>query len=107
MCSNKCWNDGCLAAAGAGKTSLIGCLFRLMELDEGHIFIDKLDAGTLGLHQLRSRMAIIPQVGKQQHDWHLKLTGCIRGSSTRLMLARRVCSSCTSKWQYLCGDFQP
>ena len=68
MCAAKnCWTDGCAAVAGAGKTSLIGCLFRLMELDEGHIFIDKVDAGTLGLHQLRSRMAIIPQVGLPQH----------------------------------------
>lgn len=33
-----------------------------MELDCGRITIDGLDISRLGVHQLRSRMAIIPQV---------------------------------------------
>lgn len=49
-------------AAGAGKSSLINCVFRLMDLDSGKITIDGLDISRLGVKQLRSRMAIIPQV---------------------------------------------
>lgn len=45
-----------------GKTSVINCLFRLMELDGGQILIDDLNIAKLGLHQLRSSLAIIPQV---------------------------------------------
>lgn len=37
-------------------------MFRLMELDAGRIVIDGIDISRLGVHQLRSRMAIIPQV---------------------------------------------
>jgi ABC-type multidrug transport system fused ATPase/permease subunit len=36
-------------------------LFRLVELSGGHITIDGLDISTVGLHDLRSRLAIIPQ----------------------------------------------
>lgn len=49
-------------ATGAGKSSLINCVFRLMELDSGKITIDGIDISRLGVKQLRSRMAIIPQV---------------------------------------------
>jgi len=48
--------------AGAGKSSLINSLFRLMELDSGSIRIDGLDISRMGVRQLRSKMAIIPQV---------------------------------------------
>ena len=47
---------------GAGKTSLIGCLFRLTELDSGSILIDGVDIAKMGLAQLRSSLSIIPQV---------------------------------------------
>ena len=47
---------------GAGKSSLINCIFRLMDLDSGKITIDGIDISRLGVKQLRSRMAIIPQV---------------------------------------------
>ena len=48
--------------AGAGKTSVINTIFRLMELDQGGIFIDGVEIAKLGLAQLRNAMAIIPQV---------------------------------------------
>jgi ABC-type multidrug transport system fused ATPase/permease subunit len=50
-----------LVHPGAGKSSLINCIFRLMELDSGRITIDGIDIARLGVKQLRSRMAIIPQ----------------------------------------------
>lgn len=52
----------CECCAGAGKTSVINTIFRLMELDQGAINIDGLDIAKLGLAQLRNSMAIIPQV---------------------------------------------
>lgn len=44
----------------AGKSSLIGSLFRIAEI-EGEIIIDGIDTGALSLEQLRSKISIIPQ----------------------------------------------
>lgn len=51
---------GIVGRTGAGKSSIINSLFRLSYLD-GHIFIDAHDTQTLGLHDLRSKISIIPQ----------------------------------------------
>ena len=55
--------DKAADCAGAGKTSVINTIFRLMELDQGGIYIDDVEVAKLGLAQLRNSMAIIPQVG--------------------------------------------
>lgn len=39
---------------------MIGALFRLA-INEGFIYIDDLDINKLGLHELRSKISIIPQ----------------------------------------------
>nr|XP_046270771.1 multidrug resistance-associated protein 1 [Scatophagus argus] len=52
---------GIVGRTGAGKSSLTLGLFRIIEAAEGHIFIDGVDIALLGLHELRSRITIIPQ----------------------------------------------
>lgn len=52
---------GVVGRTGAGKSSLTLALFRIIEAAEGNISIDALNTSTIGLLDLRRRLAIIPQ----------------------------------------------
>ena len=46
---------------GAGKSTILLALFRVVELSAGQVLIDDVDIGKMGLEDLRSRLAIVPQ----------------------------------------------
>jgi len=52
---------GVVGRTGAGKSSLMALIFRLVESESGKIVIDGKDHATLGLRALRSCISIIPQ----------------------------------------------
>ena len=52
---------GVVGRTGAGKSTIVSTIFRLVELSGGSISIDNLDIAKIGLLDLRSRLSIIPQ----------------------------------------------
>lgn len=53
---------GVVGRTGAGKSSLTLAIFRFLEARSGSISVDGIDISKIKLHDLRSRLAIIPQV---------------------------------------------
>lgn len=51
-----------MGRTGAGKSSLALGIFRILEAAKGEIYIDGVNIAEIGLHDLRSRITIIPQV---------------------------------------------
>jgi ABC-type multidrug transport system fused ATPase/permease subunit len=52
---------GIVGATGSGKTTLSLAFFRFNEAESGSIMIDGVDVSGVGLHDLRSRLTIVPQ----------------------------------------------
>lgn len=53
---------GIVGRTGAGKSSLVMALFRLIEPVSGNIEVDGENLTVLGLHDCRSKLTILPQV---------------------------------------------
>ncbi|XP_074357974.1 ABC transporter C family member 2-like isoform X2 [Apium graveolens] len=53
---------GIVGRTGAGKSSMLNALFRIVELEKGRIMIDYCDVAKFGLADLRKVLSIIPQI---------------------------------------------
>ena len=52
---------GIIGRTGAGKSSVLQVLFRLINPESGNIYLDGYDYMKMGLHELRNQMSVIPQ----------------------------------------------
>jgi ATP-binding cassette subfamily C (CFTR/MRP) protein 4 len=53
---------GVVGRTGSGKSTIVQTLFRLLEAESGQVLIDGVDVSRIGLHTLRTRMSVLPQV---------------------------------------------
>ncbi|PWN29615.1 hypothetical protein BDZ90DRAFT_230483 [Jaminaea rosea] len=80
---------GVVGRTGAGKSSLTLALFRIIEATGGSIVLDGVDTSTIGLKELRSSIAIIPQ------------DACLWGGSLRDNLDPTGASTDQALWRAL------
>lgn len=76
-----------MGRTGAGKSSLALGIFRILEAAKGKISIDGINIAEIGLHELRSRITIIPQV-------HLKMEKIFNSIDTNVKKKKDLMIEC-------------
>ncbi|CAH2034504.1 unnamed protein product [Thlaspi arvense] len=61
FCVSPSEKVGVVGRTGAGKSSMLNALFRIVEVEKGRIMIDDCDVSKFGLKDLRRVLSIIPQ----------------------------------------------
>ena len=99
-----CLQVGIVGRTGAGKSSLTLSLFRIIEAAEGSITIDGVKVADIGLHQLRSRLTIIPQVGTwllcARYFWIYQQIGFAKYLATMYQTIFQI--KVSLKWFHIC-----
>lgn len=71
---------GIVGRTGAGKSSLSLAFFRFTEHESGQILVDGIDISKIGLHDLRSRLTIIPQDPYMLSNISVLFSGTLRSN---------------------------
>ncbi|KAM3178202.1 hypothetical protein ACTXT7_003008 [Hymenolepis weldensis] len=69
---------GIVGRTGSGKSSLVLALFRIIEPTEGEIRLDGINISEIGLHDIRGRITLIPQVRLVHHEDPVLFSGTLR-----------------------------
>ena len=78
---------GVVGRTGAGKSSLIAALFRIVEPSGGELLIDGVNVLNMSLHTLRNNVAIVPQV-RVSHAYFVSFAGFVEGFRVQHTLKR-------------------
>lgn len=92
---------GIVGRTGAGKSSIMLALFRMMEPEEGSkIYIDGVDIMQVGIHTLRSRLSIIPQdpvLFSNTLRWNIDPEGSCSDEELWAVIERANLKSCVKR----------
>lgn len=94
---------GVVGRTGAGKSSLLSALFRLVE-PQGVIEVDGIRTTDIGLHDLRKKISIIPQV---RVPFPIHSQKCHENTSFVKNVSSVVLSACSSLESHACFSPSP